>query len=332
MPLAIAMQSPAASLDDLSLGKDAFDIINTNTKFNADVNSFDTSFDNNNNNVWLRQPHAYGGMQIIQLVEADAPPPARSCGSSFGQSSGSSYWSSDYSESACSQDEESEDSQYDQEYDEEGVQEDREEEEVCSSYCSSAEGEEREEVWRDGVKETLRMKRILAWREDFYVQMQDLAAATAQSPPSRKRKLSECEYSSSSASASCSSLGDNSSPSTPSSRSSKRSRSDAYSQSADAAMDVEEPLFTSPAASASSTSLISSASASASASTSSLPSLSSTPVSAWTKTSPSPSLCAYACAACEASFVEKEELRAHGEEARGEGRTACGVAVEYAFE
>lgn len=109
---------------------------------------------------YVRQPHC---LQIIQLVEADAPPPPK-VSSVIDTSSwaSSSDYSSEYSESATSEDDE--------------------EEEACSSYCSSdASPEELEASTSEHSKfsssessdtYSLRIKRILAWREDFYSQAQ----------------------------------------------------------------------------------------------------------------------------------------------------------------
>jgi hypothetical protein len=90
-------------------------------------------------------------VQIIQLVEGPPPPP-RNLASAFDESS------SHVSSSAFSED-------WD---DDDDAQEEEQEEEVCESYCSS----EEQEAARDQPTSTsdtysLRMKRILAWRENF---------------------------------------------------------------------------------------------------------------------------------------------------------------------
>lgn len=111
---------------------------------------------------YVRQPHC---VQIIQLVEADAPPPPK-VSSVIDSSSwaSSSYYSSEYSESAASEEDEDD------------------EDEACTSYCSSdASPEELEASTSEHSKSSsvessdtysLRIKRILAWREDFYSQAQ----------------------------------------------------------------------------------------------------------------------------------------------------------------
>ncbi len=92
------------------------------------------------NVVYVQQPHT---VQIIQLVEG--PPPPRHLASVI--TSSSSYASSSvYSES---DDEEMED------------------EEVCESYCSSEEEEIQDPRTSSTDTYSLRMKRILAWRENF---------------------------------------------------------------------------------------------------------------------------------------------------------------------
>ena len=134
MPAAL-VASPNASLSDLQI---------------LDLKPFSPQ-----QHFYVRQPHC---LQIIQLEEADAlpPPPAHKAISSSSFASSSYYSSSYYSESeAYSEDEEDED------------------EEMCSSYCSSDEdGEESEKNNMRGSIQSpetysLRMKRILAWREHF---------------------------------------------------------------------------------------------------------------------------------------------------------------------
>ncbi|KAJ2927473.1 hypothetical protein H1R20_g9625, partial [Candolleomyces eurysporus] len=126
---------------------------------------------------YVRQPHC---VQIIQLVEADAPPPPKVSSVIDSHSwASSSYYSSEYSESATSEDDADE------------------EDEACTSYCSSdASPEELEASPSEHSKSSaaessdtysLRIKRILAWREDFYSQAQ--SAISEPSSPSLKRKL-----------------------------------------------------------------------------------------------------------------------------------------------
>lgn len=110
---------------------------------------------------YVRQPHC---LQIIQLEEADTlpPPPAHKAISSSSFASSSYYSSSYYSESeAYSEDDEEED------------------QEMCSSYCSSEEEFDLDEEDSENNAKSLpgsvqspetyslRMKRILAWREHF---------------------------------------------------------------------------------------------------------------------------------------------------------------------
>ncbi|TFK20241.1 hypothetical protein FA15DRAFT_682633 [Coprinopsis marcescibilis] len=119
--------------------------------------------------VFVRQPYS---LQIIQLVEEPAPPPRKlSAGSSIASDSASSYWSSDCSESAMED-------------------EDEEEEQSCSSYCSSDLAPEQpptERVQSSTDTYSLRLKRILAWREDFYAHADALLSES--SLPSLKRKF-----------------------------------------------------------------------------------------------------------------------------------------------
>ncbi|KAH6887218.1 hypothetical protein BKA70DRAFT_1236308 [Coprinopsis sp. MPI-PUGE-AT-0042] len=136
--------------------------------------------------VFVRQP-SYGGLQIIQLEEEPAPPPrllpsSSSLASSESESaSGRSYWSSSYySESRCSDDEDDE--------------EELEDGEDMEEYCSSEEDMDDEEAMDvDGQKEMgsemdgSRMKRILAWRADFYAQ----ADASLSESSLLKRKFEE---------------------------------------------------------------------------------------------------------------------------------------------
>lgn len=108
--------------------------------------------------LYYRQPHT---VQIIQLVECDAPPPR--LGSPINDSSASSSSSNDYSSD-----------------DSESLEDD--EESACSSYCSSdlppeetdaAESEHKQAYRAEASTETysIRMKRILAWRENFSAQL-----------------------------------------------------------------------------------------------------------------------------------------------------------------
>ncbi|KAF9451165.1 hypothetical protein P691DRAFT_663864 [Macrolepiota fuliginosa MF-IS2] len=119
--------------------------------------------------VYVHQPHT---VQIIQLVEG--PPPPRNLPSFIDSSS--SYVSS----SACS------DSWYD---DGDDDVEEEEEEEVCESYCSSEEEEVHDQPTSPTDTYSLRMKRILAWRENFSAHLSaTLSEPTL--PSSLKRKLS----------------------------------------------------------------------------------------------------------------------------------------------
>lgn len=100
-------------------------------------------------------------VQIIQLVEGPPPPPRRITASVIDDSSASSY-SSEYSDSSSFVSDE----------------DDEEEESVCSSYCSSDDElplelpqSEESTVLLPAESSTesysIRMKRILAWRENF---------------------------------------------------------------------------------------------------------------------------------------------------------------------
>lgn len=106
--------------------------------------------------LYYRQPHT---VQIIQLVECDAPPPR--LGSPINDSSASSSSSNDDSSTDSLEDDE---------------------ESACSSYCSSdlppeetdaAESELKQTYRAEASTETysIRMKRILAWRENFSAQL-----------------------------------------------------------------------------------------------------------------------------------------------------------------
>jgi len=126
--------------------------------------------------LFVRQPCS---LQIIQLVEEDAPPPREPISASM---AASSYWSSEYSSSACTDDE------------------DEDEDEDCSSYCSSdlsmehADDPAQQSAGADSpapVATDVRMKRILAWREDFYAQAG--ASLSGASLPSLKRKADSSE-------------------------------------------------------------------------------------------------------------------------------------------
>lgn len=113
--------------------------------------------------IFLRQQHT---VQIIQLVEGPPPPPRRITSViGDGQASSSSSYasSSEYSSSSAS-DEEDNDVE--------------DEESVCSSYCSSDLPPEHlsSPHWDDSSaprldpyseSHSIRMKRILAWRENF---------------------------------------------------------------------------------------------------------------------------------------------------------------------
>lgn len=91
--------------------------------------------------VYFQQQHT---VQIIQLVEAPAPP-QRTLGSAIDSSYGSS---SSYSESSSLASEEEEDV-------------------VCESYCSSDDQEAQDTRSCTPDTYSLRMKRILSWRENF---------------------------------------------------------------------------------------------------------------------------------------------------------------------
>ncbi|THH30515.1 hypothetical protein EUX98_g3687, partial [Antrodiella citrinella] len=97
-------------------------------------------------------------VEVIQLIEVDAPPP-RQIPSDFASSSASSS-SADSSSSSHAQSEVSE------EECESSASE--ESESVCSSYCSSDEEEmkERKIMFFDDTYGT-RLTRVLAWRESF---------------------------------------------------------------------------------------------------------------------------------------------------------------------
>ncbi|KAF8998121.1 hypothetical protein BDQ17DRAFT_1391777 [Cyathus striatus] len=123
------------------------------------------------NQLYLRQPHT---LQVIQLVECSPPP--RRIGSAIESSSASSSSSCDYSE----------------EYSESAPSE--EEEEVCTSYCSSDEEEECEDASAlrpeyNSDTYSVRMKRILAWRENFSAHM-GASFSEPILPSSLKRKMS----------------------------------------------------------------------------------------------------------------------------------------------
>ncbi|EKM82216.1 hypothetical protein AGABI1DRAFT_55411 [Agaricus bisporus var. burnettii JB137-S8] len=113
--------------------------------------------------VYVQQQHT---VQIIQLVEAPAPP-QRNLGSAID----SSYCSSSsYSESSSLASEE-------------------EEEVVCESYCSSDDEEVQDTRSCPPDTYSLRMKRILSWRENFSAHLSaTLSEPTL--PSSLKRKLS----------------------------------------------------------------------------------------------------------------------------------------------
>lgn len=98
------------------------------------------------NIVYLQQPHA---VQIIQLVEGPPPPP-RNLASVI--NSESSYVSS---------------SAYSDSWDDGGDDAEEEPEEVCESYCSSEEEDTQDQRTSPTDTYSLRMKRILAWRENF---------------------------------------------------------------------------------------------------------------------------------------------------------------------
>lgn len=97
------------------------------------------------NLVYVQQQHT---VQIIQLVEGPPPPP-RNLASVINSSSSSYVSSSSYSDS----------------WDDDDQQD--EEEEICESYCSSEEEETQETPASTTDTYSLRMKRILAWRENF---------------------------------------------------------------------------------------------------------------------------------------------------------------------
>lgn len=101
--------------------------------------------------LYLRQQQA---VEIIQLVEVEAPPP-RQLASDFASSSASS--SSSPSSSPSHSEEEWVESS-----------ESEESESLCTSYCSSDEEEmkERKIMFHDDTYGT-RLSRVLAWRESF---------------------------------------------------------------------------------------------------------------------------------------------------------------------
>lgn len=120
--------------------------------------------------IFLRQQHT---VQIIQLVEGPPPPPRRITSViGDGQASSSSSYasSSEYSSSSASDEEEDDDEE--------------DEESACSSYCSSdlppeqlssPHYDDSSAPRSDPFSEThsIRMKRILAWRENFSTHLTD---------------------------------------------------------------------------------------------------------------------------------------------------------------
>jgi hypothetical protein len=107
--------------------------------------------------IFLRQQHT---VQIIQLVEGPPPPPRRISSVINDSDASSSFYSSEYSESSAS---------------------DEDEESACSSYCSSDEDlvspqcNDSSAPVPQSYSEThsIRMKRILAWRENFSTHLTD---------------------------------------------------------------------------------------------------------------------------------------------------------------
>jgi len=109
----------------------------------------------NSSHLYFRQPYS---LQVIQLVEGPPPPPRRITSvinDSSASSSSSSPYSSEYSDSSPS---------------------DEDEESVCSSYCSSdlspeqiesPQSEDSTALRESTATYSIRMKRILAWRENF---------------------------------------------------------------------------------------------------------------------------------------------------------------------
>ncbi|KIK55245.1 hypothetical protein GYMLUDRAFT_248849 [Collybiopsis luxurians FD-317 M1] len=232
------------------------------------VDDVDAKF--NATHLYYQKPHA---VQIIQLVEC-APPPRRIV--SPESLCSSSYASSSY----CSE------------------EEDEEDESECSSYCSSAEPVAQESCspqLASSQSETysLRMKRILAWREDFSSHL-STTLSDSSIPSSLKRKMSinsdEID------SVGCHFHRPQLPPSISfplawtwiadkflqMSHTSKRSRSQASSRDEG--------------------------------------------------TSTCSSLGALSCPACDASFDTRQDLRQHGHDARAGANEACFVAVDYAFE
>lgn len=113
----------------------------------------------NPGHLFLRQQRT---VEIIQLVEGPPPPPRRITSvinSSCAGSSSSSYYSSEYDSSPSEEEAES----------------------VCSSYCSSDDfveqpESEEQEASRPDETYTIRMKRIMAWRENFSTDMSTLCS------------------------------------------------------------------------------------------------------------------------------------------------------------
>ena len=111
-------------------------------------------------------------VEIIQLIEVDAPPP-RQLASDFASSSASSSSASQSASSSSSH------SGSGSDYCE--TSESEESESVCTSYCSSDEEEmkERKIMFYDDTYST-RLSRVLAWRENFAKAM----GISGTSPPS----------------------------------------------------------------------------------------------------------------------------------------------------
>ncbi|KAM6496669.1 hypothetical protein JOM56_007142 [Amanita muscaria] len=116
--------------------------------------------------VYYKQPYS---LQIIQLVECSAPPPRQILSAPSDGISAASSSSSSYDSSECTS----------------------EEDEICSSYCSS---DLPPEEFEDPIVDVhnspapeigdVRMKRVLAWRENFSSAM---SAALFDSAPLKRK-------------------------------------------------------------------------------------------------------------------------------------------------
>ncbi|KAF9459290.1 hypothetical protein BDZ94DRAFT_1171952 [Collybia nuda] len=170
------------------------------------TSSSDALFHDDNNKfpgtqIFLRQQHT---VQIIQLVECDPPPPRRITSViGEGQASSSSSYasSSEYSESSTSDEgDDDDDNNNNNNNNNEGGED---EEAACSSYCSSdvppqplpspspqfydmSNSPPRPDPYAD--THLIRMKRILAWRENFSTHLTDTLSEPSLSS-SLKRKM-----------------------------------------------------------------------------------------------------------------------------------------------